>query len=131
MALLYSPYVWGGDDFSGWDCSGLAQELLKVGGGHPAPQKDFTAQMLYDYFRQPANHMAQEPELGALVFYGDPTRVEHVAVCLSKRLMIEAGGGGSKVTSVAEAIKANAYVRIRPIRFDRLLGFFLPDYPAL
>ena len=28
-----TPYIWGGDDFAGFDCSGLIVELLKSAGG--------------------------------------------------------------------------------------------------
>lgn len=121
------PYRWGGDDFTGFDCSGVVQELLaSVGADLPGDQ---SAAALHDHFSKPANHISREPQLGALVFYGSSTKIIHVAMAYSKRLMFEEGGGGSNVSTVDAAAKANAYGRFRPIRFGKdLQGIYMPDY---
>lgn len=115
----------------GVDCSGLTEYLLKSMGVDPPGVQN--AQMLFDYFNQPANHCGQDPALGALAFYGPNKKaITHVALCLSKRKMIEAGGGGSVIVSVDLALRRGAFVRICPIRFDpSFQGFLMPDYPEL
>jgi cell wall-associated NlpC family hydrolase len=112
------PYRWGGSNPStGFDCSGIAQEFLVSFGAHPDNGKtDFTAQGLYNYFSK--NQMAKENiyEIGALAFFGSAkTNINHVAIILNDRLMFEAGGGGSRTLTVDDAIKQNAFTRVRPI----------------
>lgn len=136
LQLLFTSYRWGGDDFSGWDCSGLVQELLLSAGGHPSPGADMTANDLYEFFSKKENHtISGQPTLGALVFYKEPSprppKIVHVAMCIDPLRMIEAGGGGSSTISRDAAIAQNAYVRIRPIRQKNLAGIFMPDYSAV
>lgn len=111
------PYLWGGDDpIKGYDCSGLAQEFLKAFGAHPDNKIDYTAQALYNYFSK--NQTAKENiyEVGALIFFGpSKTSINHVGILLNDRLMAEAGGGGSRTLTVDDAIKQNAFTRVRPI----------------
>jgi cell wall-associated NlpC family hydrolase len=114
----------------GFDCSGLVQEILAAGGAKPPG--DFSSQMLFNHFSQHGQDVTEAPEVGALAFYGaSPEKISHVAFCVDSRRMLEEGGGGSKVLTRADAAKANAYCRVRPIRRnDQLQGIFLPDYPA-
>ena len=124
------PYIWGGKSFDGIDCSGLMKWLLLSGGvrldGLP------NTQQLYDFFSQPKNHSHQEPALGALVFYGQSkSQINHVALCLSKRVHIEAAGGDSTTLTLADAKLKRAFVRITPIRSTGLVGIYMPDYPEL
>lgn len=123
------PYLWGGDDFSGFDCSGLLIEILKTAGA--APPNDMTAQQLYGYFARNGSTL-MGPECGALAFYGDSDdHVRHCAFLLDERRMIEAGGGGAHIRDVEAAVRRNAFVKIRPFRTDALVGLFLPDYPCV
>lgn len=117
----------------GMDCSGFVGEILLAGGGHPSPGTRYTAQGLYDYFSQPANHIGQDPVLGALVFFGGaPNAITHVGWMLDARRMIEAGGGGSAVINLATAEQHNAFIKIRPVSFGSTFrGCFLPDYSAI
>lgn len=139
LKFLNLPYDWGsenpipGTKAFGYDCSGLVNELLLSVGAHPEPNHRFTAQGLFDYFSLPPNHVSQDPQLGALVFYGgDSKTIKHVAMCLNRRRMIEASGGGSAVTSPEAASEAHAFVKIRPIRFGaNLRGIFLPEFVSV
>ena len=119
------PYLWGGDDpLRGYDCSGFVQELLMASGIDPIG--DQTAQGLYEWFY--ARHVSRGAQLGALAFYGGD-RVTHVAWCLSDRLIIEAGGGGSHTKNKEDAANQNAFIRIRPLaRRSDLKAVFMPQY---
>lgn len=125
------PYIWGGDDpMKGFDCSGLVIEILKSCGMLPN-KFDTTAQGLYDLFLPLG--ISSERALGSLIFYGRGTEmIKHVAFGLDNFRMLEAGGGGSKVLTVADAIKYNAFSRIRPIanRSD-LVAVIMPKYEHL
>ncbi len=123
MSMVGKPYLWGGDDpMGGLDCSGLVIELLKALGA--APEQDMTAQGLFKFFQDRSDFNKQT--FGSLAFYGrDVQNISHVAFCLSNRLVVEAGGGGSRITTLSEAIKYNAYVRVRPITYRKDLVFVL------
>lgn len=107
-----TPYVWGGDDPSGIDCSGLVQECLKSIGKNP-PGGDKTADGIY---RALCKHRCIGlADKGSLLFFGTQDRITHVAIAIDKTFMIEAGGGGSKTKSEKAAWAHNAWVRVRPI----------------
>lgn len=125
LSWLGTPYIWGGDDFAGFDCSGLVQEILSSVGMDPPG--DQTADSLMHMF---TNRIAA-PQPGALAFYGTPNAT-HVAFCIDNFRVVEAGGGGSKTLTVADASRQNAFVRIRP--FDQrkdLNCIVMPPYRRL
>ena len=112
LQFLKLPYIWGGDDpIKGFDCSGLAQELLQMVGLDPAG--DQTAQGLYDHFKTRSKEGPRDA--GTLIFFGSAiNRITHVGIMLDDTSMIEAGGGGSKTVDAATAASQNAYTRVRP-----------------
>lgn len=128
LSFLHQPYRWGGDDPSGFDCSGLVQEILKGGAGIVFPG-DLTAHQLMLFFKtdKPAF-----PQLGAISFYGTEQKIIHCGFCIDSYRMIEAGGGGSKTMTYQDAVRDNAFVRMRRIkpRID-FFACYLPDYSTL
>lgn len=108
--FLGKPYIWGGDDpVAGFDCSGFCIEILQSVGALPR-KGDWTAAALKARFSSRAT-----PREGCLVFWENPSgHIIHVEYCLDSEHSIGASGGGSTTITVAEAIKQNAYVRVRP-----------------
>lgn len=105
---LGTPYRWGGDDFSSFDCSGFVIECLKSAGVLPR-SGDWTAAGLFAMFPK-----VPDPKEGCLVFWGSP--IIHVELCLDDIFSIGASGGGSKTVTEADAIRQNAYLKVRPLR---------------
>lgn len=127
MSWVGKPYLWGGDDWYGMDCSGLVQELLQSVGLDP--RGDQTAHGLYKWFSY--RGQIGYREAGALAFYGSDKRVVHVAFMVDSMRVIEAGGGDSRTKTHEDSIRQNAYVRMRP--YDYRSDFFcviLPNYPS-
>ena len=127
-SFLGLPYIWGGDDtVLGFDCSGLAQEILASVGMDPPG--DQTAHGLYKHFL--SNGLVDYRDAGALAFYGTHERITHIAFMIDEARVIEAGGGGSRTKTPADAAKHNAFCRIRPLSARRdLVQTIYPDYPA-
>lgn len=132
MSFLLKPYKWGGDDFSGIDCSGFVIELMQSCGQLPH-KSDMTAQGLFNLFEAGKAIYSTASRFGSLVFYGESvTRITHVAFALDQYRILEAGGGGSKVNSVEDAIKYNAFVRMRPIDYrDDRVAILKPFYRSI
>lgn len=139
MKILYDyamkhvglPYRWGGDNpVEGYDCSGFVIELLKSVGelGHNV---DMTSQGLFDHYEKQG--VQNSYGLGSLSFYGmSATKIRHVGFCLDEYRMVEAGGGTSTTTNVTEAIKQNAFIRIRPIKSRKdFVGLLRPRYNSI
>lgn len=125
QADLGQPYSWGGDNpLVGFDCSGFVIEGLKAAGLFPRVG-DTTAEGL----RKMYSHV-DSPDRGSLLFWGVNGKATHVEVVFEKvgdaLFTIGASGGGSATTDRASAIKADAYVKIRPARagwFDAVSPF--------
>lgn len=100
---------------AGFDCSGLAIELLKAAGVLPHAY-DSTAKGLLQELIKRGGQKTQFAGFGTICFYGKtPDEISHVTFALDRDTMLEAGGGGSSTTTLENAIKQNAFVRIRPI----------------
>jgi len=129
MSFIGKFYSWGGDDPSGFDCSGFVIELMKAVGKLPR-RFDTTAHGLFRKFQE---WEVDSPKFGCLVFYWNKseTRVVHVELCLNKELTIGASGGGSKTKTRLDAIRDNAFIKIRPVNYERgkvsFVNLFLDD----
>ena len=119
-------YKWGGDDPSGFDCSGLAIEYLKAA-GLLARKSDTTADGLWRKFEK---QRVKNPYRGCLVFWqrtSDPAKASHIEIMLNNKLAIGASGGGSKTLTIADAINQNAFIKVRDIYSrNNILGFIDP-----
>ncbi|MEQ0314415.1 DUF1353 domain-containing protein [Klebsiella sp. GB_Kp051] len=125
------PYIWGANGPDAYDCSGFVQFALSL--INLDPPRDNTAAGLYQHFSNNGNSspvpMADDAEVGDLLFFGTDKGVFHVALAWGDGRMLEAGGGGSKTVTVDIARKQNAQVRIRPItRRHDLYSILRPAY---
>ena len=110
MTHLGRPYRWAGDDaMAGFDCSGLVVECLQSIG---MLSGDLTAQGLFE--RYEARHSVK-PAPGCLVIYFKDGRAYHIGIYWRNGLYITADGGGSKTLTQEDAIKQNAFIKIRPV----------------
>jgi len=120
-SFVGTPYRWGGDDpMAGFDCSGFCIEILK--GVGKLPRKfDTTAAGLFGTF-----HKVPTPQPGFLVFWhgSNPNSIIHVEFCVDSTLSLGASGGGSRTLTVDDAIRQNAFIKLRPFRSrDGVAGF--------
>lgn len=119
-------YIWGGDDPEGFDCSGMVIDGLQAIGRFPV-HLDATADGLWHRFKSAEVNLRARP--GSLLFwFNNKGKAIHVAVALDKEYCITADGGGSRVKTIEDAKKYNAYVKIRRIdhrkAFPRILDIF-------
>jgi len=113
--FIGTPYIWGGDDaVAGFDCSGFVIEILKSVGLLPK-SGDWTAEGLYLLFE---DKKVSCPKEGCLVFFAKNNKINHVEYVWKKNLTIGASGGGSRTLTRGDAIKQNAYIKMRPMRTD-------------
>jgi hypothetical protein len=123
------PYIWGGDDPAGFDCSGLVVECLRSAGAFPRG-RDATADGLY---RQHAPVNPEDVRSGDLVFWLAASRAVHVGLVIDPPdCYIGAEGGGSWATDPAAALRRNAYIQVNPIASRGLPSdrrFASPIYP--
>jgi cell wall-associated NlpC family hydrolase len=125
MRFIGVPYHYGGaSPMEGEDCSHFVCEMLMAFGIEPFGFY-LTAQGLSEQAHRtesPYQHLGTSDsiEMGDLAFFGKgPNQVEHVGFCLNDSLMINAAGGDASTVNVAEAIKHQAFVKIRPIHYRR------------
>lgn len=112
---LGTPYIWGGDDPSGFDCSGFIIEILQSVGVLPR-QGDWSAAGLWDTFKAGRRDLYSDYRAGDLIFWRakESEAIIHVEMLIDQTRSIGAQGGGSANVSTAEAWRRNSYVKVRP-----------------
>lgn len=108
-----TPYIFGGDDFTAFDCSGLMVEVLQAVGVIPH-KSDYTAAALYERFEGSAVDCGYA---GCLVFWYSGGKINHVEMMVDDLHTVGASGGGSSTQTLADAIAQNAFVKMRPLRY--------------
>ena len=108
-----TPYTYGGDDFHSLDCSGLIIEIFK-GIGIFKENEDYTADALF--WKYQTKRIYGLPYAGCLVFWLNRSRkATHVAMMIDNFFLIHAAGGGPKTKTLEDAIRDNAYVKMREL----------------
>lgn len=90
------PYVWGGNGTehgdAGFDCSGLTTAAYAEAG------VELLRTAHTQYHSVPRVPEGEEPQLGDLIFYGDPaTKIHHVGLYIGNQQMIDAPTFGQAV----------------------------------
>jgi cell wall-associated NlpC family hydrolase len=115
-AFLGMPYRWGGDNpLTGFDCSGLVCEILRVHGF--IDKTDYSAASLYDTYKK---NQTTNYRRGCLAFFGkNLAAISHVAIFVSPTTILEAGGGNRDCETFEIAALRGACVRLRPITYRK------------
>jgi cell wall-associated NlpC family hydrolase len=115
-AWIGTPYKWGGDDFSGFDCSGFVVEVLQ-GVGILPHGRDYSANDLYSIFKP---SRVETGYAGCLAFWIDEEgRACHVMLMVDNQHVIGASGGGPNTATLPDAIRENAYIKLRPLTYRK------------
>ncbi len=120
MSYLHLPYRFGGEfphPAHGMDCSGFAIDILQAAGVLPH-RFDASAQGLMDHLLSLPGTRQEVYGLGSLVFWGPAhDKIQHVDFMLDPRRVIGAIGGDDSTTSLDDAAKSDARIKIRPMTY--------------
>lgn len=118
-------YIWAGDDPQGFDCSGTVVYCLQAI-GRLKKNEDLSAEGLWQKFKD--LYELKVPREGSLAFWpksDNPDEMGHVVICINQWYCLTADGGGKRVTTMEEAVKANAFIRVLPIDHRKVKPRFI------
>jgi len=114
---LGTQYSYGGNDsIEGFDCSGMVIEVLQSVGILPHKFDD-TAHGLYLKYKDKLVE-ADKIRPGCLTFWFKNGKARHVMMIYSPGCVIGACGGGGDTKTTKDAIRDNAFVKLRPIGYN-------------
>ena len=135
LKLVGTPYIWAGKgDYCvrkvdgvdtvrpissagcdlGLDCSGLVTLAVKRAGG-PDLRGFWGAQAMWTALPLLDEDAGEDEDWFSLALYGTGKKATHVAIVLTpgaRSLILEAGGGDSRTLTMADAMRAGAFVRV-------------------
>jgi len=114
-----------GDDFSSMDCSGFVVEILQAV-GILQHTHDYSADALYTIFKP---NIVALGYAGCLAFWlDDAGHAVHVMLCIDDLHVIGASGGGVETESRDDAIRQNAFTKMRPIGYRKGPVIFIDPF---
>ena len=131
LKLVGCPYMWGGaNPWTGFDCSGFVIWIYQVFG--LLPSGDWTAEQLYRGTALPLRKDGPALLPGDLAAYGKAGGpVTHVMLFLGNELVIGASGGDHTTTSVEQARRRGAQVKVKAVHYRTdLVGIVPVKFPG-
>lgn len=138
-----APYVWGGNGPHQFDCSGLANTILKKS-GNIRVSEDLTAQQIHARLSENGTSFELNAEgklqvqrtgrfsfpVGSWFFYGKGAdAITHIAFLVDPYSVLEAGGGDQTTTTPEKARAIGAWVREVSVTHRKdLVSVIFPKY---
>ena len=106
-------YSWGGDDPAAWDCSGLLSEIAQAVGYIKRNERLTAEGFRTRFIEYKIDEMI--PGCAVIFFDKEQNKATHIEMAISRGRTIGASGGGSKTITKEDAMRDNAFVKIRPL----------------
>lgn len=118
--FIGAPYIYGANGAGAFDCSSFVSEVLMAYGWLPN-KANYSAQMIHDKMRMSLGSVtavmkgkAYAP--GDILIFGKEffKGVSHVELAYNSEMWLGCAGGDSTTTTIEEARRIGAMVRLRP-----------------